>query len=397
MVIQSPEPDAESDGSGPQGAPSSKKRTRVARPYPVNTLEEATVVPSAIHETNAGLPLDRVLLAKALGTTPASSGFVTKLNSSAKYGLTQGGYNDERIALTQLGLAVIAPKQSEERKQALTEAALQPDVFKRFYELLNGNRLPEDLYAKNMLQRDLEIMASLTDECLRIVKANGVFVGILGEVGSALYVSLSGEHALDEKHLRAPPARRKAKTQPPPAVEEAPTVAVAEETAPAVVRVPTAPEAGSSDSRIYIGHAGSPTVAEYLKATLEGFDIPCEVAESHQDDDLPITAGLSEQMRRCDAAVLVFGDSSHGARVQPGAERMMYQLGAASMLYGDRVVSLAESGPKRSRMPGGAHVLEFRQGGLGELALALLAELRKMGVIELRVSSPGLAADIIGR
>ena len=75
----------------------------MVRPYPVHTLEEASIIASAIQERNSGLPFDRVLLAKALGTTPTSSGFTMKLNSSAKYGLTRGGYNDDRIELTPRG------------------------------------------------------------------------------------------------------------------------------------------------------------------------------------------------------------------------------------------------------------------------------------------------------
>ena len=42
-----------------------------------------------------------------------------KLNSSAKYGLTQGGSNDDKIVLTPQGGSLVAPQRSGERRQAL--------------------------------------------------------------------------------------------------------------------------------------------------------------------------------------------------------------------------------------------------------------------------------------
>ena len=66
-----------------------------------------------------------------------------RLKSSARYGLTVGGYNDVRISLTEAGRAAIAPKSEEERRLALVDCARRPDVFITFYESLDGKRLPE--------------------------------------------------------------------------------------------------------------------------------------------------------------------------------------------------------------------------------------------------------------
>ena len=75
-----------------------RKRTRKVRPYPAYTLEDTLAIATRIQEANAGLAFDRSLLAGALGTTPASSGYTMRLNASSKYGLTQGGYNDGAAA-----------------------------------------------------------------------------------------------------------------------------------------------------------------------------------------------------------------------------------------------------------------------------------------------------------
>ena len=86
---------------------------------------EVLEITRSIHEKNAGLPFDRVRLAKAMGTTPASSAFMMKLNSSAKYGLTEGGYSDARISLTGLG-----EKAAKADPAAIIEAAMRPQTFR---------------------------------------------------------------------------------------------------------------------------------------------------------------------------------------------------------------------------------------------------------------------------
>ena len=85
------------------------RRTRLTRPYPTHTLEGALGVPEAIQNVNSGLPFDREHLAGALGTTPSSSAFTMRLNASANYGLTQGGYADKTISRTPLPAASLAP------------------------------------------------------------------------------------------------------------------------------------------------------------------------------------------------------------------------------------------------------------------------------------------------
>ena len=353
-------------------APAARKRTRMVRPYPVYTLDGTLTVASAIQEMNAGLPFDRVLLAKALGTTPASSSFIMKLNSSAKYGLTEGGYNDDRIALTHRGESIVAPQRSAERQKALVEAALQPEVFRRFYQVLNGKRIPEDTYAQNVLQRELGVQAGLTAECLRIIHANGLFVGLVTEVGGSLYVNRSGEA-----------------TQRQADGAEAPLEAAVAENPPDIDKARDASEQEPQQSgRIFIGHAGSPDVVDFIKTILDEFDIPYSVAESDYDGERPVALEASQEMRKCDAAVLVFARPSwarvSGGREVSSMEAMRYQLGAASVLYGDRVVSLKEEGLEEDGPDLGFHTLPFERERLGEIALVLLAELHRTGVVEVR-------------
>ena len=112
-------------------------RTRKVRPYPLHPIQDCLEIATAIFSNNSGLPIDRNILASQLNSTPSSSGFITKLNSSFKYGLTNGGYKDPEISLTSLGQAVVSPKSENEFRLSLIQAALKPDLFRRFYEILD--------------------------------------------------------------------------------------------------------------------------------------------------------------------------------------------------------------------------------------------------------------------
>ena len=348
-----------------QEAAGGRKRTRLVRPYPIHTLEDALKIAAAIQESNAGLPFDRILLARSLGTTPASSGYTMKLNSSAKYGLSQGGYNDERISITVRGEAIVTPKGDNEYRTALVQAATQPDLFGQFYRMLEGKRLPEDAYAGNMLQRELGVRPDLTAECLAILKANGIYVGILTEHSDGLHVDLTAPAG---PVLQAEGVTREAASGAP--ADTYPQITPGGEASPG--------------GRIFLGHSGDSEAVQLIKATLDEFGIPYGAAEADAGDVQPVPSQVSEEMRRCTAAVLVFtgDDKPQGKGRKTAEDKVLYQLGAASVLYGDRVVIFSEAG---SQVTANVSVLSnvvFDRDRPEEAGLALIRELHKAGVIK---------------
>ena len=327
------------------------------------------MVPAAIQGENSGLAFDRILLARALGTTPSSSAFTLKLNSSARYGLTRGGYNDATISLTELGKSLVAPENDQEASQSSIEASLHPEPFRRFYELLKGKRVPDDAYARNMLHRELGVQPDLTEECLLIIKANGLHTGIITEIGGSLYVSLP-----DLPPRQPGPADHRA--SPPDAATRAPN-----KTAPPS----SAGHERHSGGKIFIGHVDATEMVDFLKGVLETFGIPYGVVDGDHDGGAPISPEVAREMRLCSAAVLVIArsEASGGGRDQRD-DRMRYQLGAASVLYGDRVVLLEETGLESHDSDLGLKVVEFQRDRLDELGLPLLAELHRMQIIEVQ-------------
>ncbi len=346
--------------------PAKRKRTRIVRPYPVNTLQDALAVAVAIQEETSGLPCGREDLARAMGTKPASSGFTTRLNSSAKYGLTEGGYNDDVVKMTRRGDAIVAPKDAAERQQSLHDAALAPDVFRGFYEMLDGKQLPEDEFAGNMMRRELAIRPELAAECLAIAKANGVLSGIIAERTGKLCVDLGrgegGRSAQGEQ-----PADALGKLDPTPAEP------------PVAVQPPSEPGTG----RIFIAHAGVPDVASAIESLLQGFGIPCELANQPNGGNghRPVPGAVAQQMRSCSSAIVIGGDRD----VFDGSEesvRLAFLIGAAFVLYGERVIAVVPRDAPPSRLDG-VRTVAFDGDKAEESALAVIRELHRAGVIRI--------------
>lgn len=343
------------------------KRTRMVRPYPIHTLEEALTVAVAIQEVNAGLPFERVLLAKALGTTPSSSGYTLKINSSSKYGLTKGKYNDNIINLTSGGEAIVAPKDDEEEKVALIEAATLPEVFDGFYRMLNKKRLPEDTYAQNMLNRELNIHPELTNECLNIIKSNGVYVGILKEVDGVLNVDI--DQAQQSPSLQS--------------VSQMTSDTKVESSANKHVEIQGK---DIRDHEVFIGHGGDSNALDVVREIFDEFQILYSDSVTDTEDvNQPISARISNKMQECMAAVIILTNEQEYQRdlisVGRKIEKILYQVGAAYVLYGEKIVILKETGFQPSLMLPGVRIVEFETTKPKDVAFELLKELHKAGII----------------
>ena len=282
----------------------------------------------SIHEKNAGLPFDRVRLAKSMGTTPSSSAFMMKLNSSSKYSLTEGGYSDARISLTELGT-----RAAQADPEALVEAAMRPETFKAFYELLDGKRIPGPDEASGIVVDDIGIPEHLTAEFLGIVVGNGELVGIVTEVGNSHYVSLA--------ELSGPDAE----VSVAPTIEESKAVPQSERWA-RDEQAPVEPQAKghrpAENGRLLVAHSVGGAVANRIVRMLDDLGIPHGVVEIDPIDSSPFSPESSEEMAGCSGAIIVMAGPSRVVST-PGvassrASKMLLQLGAAVDRFKDQVV-----------------------------------------------------------
>jgi len=360
-----------------------KKRTRISRPYPQHSLEEVVGIAQAIQSKNAGLPFDRVRLAKSLGTTPSSSAFMMKLNSSVKYSLTKGGYNDPRISLTELGAAVTSSDQDTNRR-SLIQAAMRPETFRAFYELLDGKRIPNEDEATGIIVDNIHVPETLAAECLGIVIANGTLVGIVTEVGGSRYVSLS---ELSEIADQAPNLNSK------------PEPAVATNTDGLGItrsRTELASEAHESQGRdevgagrIFIAHSGAISTAGSIADLLDSFSILYGIFDVDPLDSSPLSPTASAEMDQCSGAIIIFAASeknpSDPQTVTTRNYKMLLQLGAAFDRFRDKVIKIVGSDVDQDVENNGIRTIRIRDDGTHRFELDLLRELHRTGMIALLV------------
>ena len=233
-----------------------------------------------------------------MGTTPSSSAFMMKLNSSSKYSLTEGGYSDARISLTELGT-----RAAQADPEALVEAAMHPETFKAFYELLDGKRIPGPDEASGIVVDDIGIPEHLTAEFLGIVVGNGELVGIVTEVGNSHYVSLaelSGPDATASDALPIKEAKDVPKAERPPLGEREPADPQPLGRRPA------------ENGRLLVAHSGGGAVANRIVRMLDDLDIPHGVVEIDPIDSSPLSTESSQRDGR-----MLRGDHRDGG-TEPG-------------------------------------------------------------------------------
>ncbi len=336
------------------------KRTRLTRPYPIHTLEDALPIAETIQNVNGGRPVTTDLLAKSLGTTVKSSAFVQRLKSSAGYGLTVGSHTSESIGVTALGESLTAPRDEAERASALRDAALAPEVFGSFFEMYAGKRFPEEEFASNALVRDLSVHQDLAQECLRILRSNSLYVGLATERDDGLFVNPAGSSsavadsefppAYDATGARAAEPFRPVQIGMGPADGSG---APGRDAAP----LDDLSGASSGDERaretataLIVAQTDDP-LAEEARRVMDTLSLPVSRIELDSSSSRPVPEETSDALRPARGCVIVWPSGDVGdVGDAPDADRRLLRarawmtLGAASHLLGDKVIVVGDGG-----------------------------------------------------
>jgi hypothetical protein len=342
-----------------------KKEIRPRRPFPKFSLKEALVIPQAIQDKNAGKPMKRIFVADAIGRKPSSSDFIYLLSSSFQYSLTLGTEKAEYVELTDLGQSVTKPISPQEKTKALQEAAQSPDLFKKIYEHYRDAKLPSGDFFKNVIEREFGVPREWVDDCVRILVDNGWFTNIIKDVAGAPYVVFERvplpppEEVIIEEEKKAPP------TEAPPTIPTIPPV-----------------------KQIFIGHGKNKVPLEQLKKILDQFKVPYKVAVDEPHTGRPISQKVADIMRSCSSAIFIFTADeeiidSEGNRILRPSDNVVYELGAATYLYGKNIVILKEEGVTFASDFGDLGYITFEKANIEAKATDLLRELIGLGLLKI--------------
>lgn len=166
------------------------------RTYPRRTLEQALRVPRALREHNGGnlWPPDQV--ADALGVGGSGGNFYYVTAASRDYGLTTGTRETKEIALTELGRKAVYPESDSQEKEALMQAFLNVDAFRKVLEHYGGNNLPERKFLENTLHQSFGVDPEYLDEFVDIFDKNCRYLGIGLEFKPGQIAGATGVSAL---------------------------------------------------------------------------------------------------------------------------------------------------------------------------------------------------------
>lgn len=358
----------------PKETRKAKKRGRKAGAiyFPRDPLLKILPIAESIWKNNAGNPFDILDVAKAVGQSPTSSKFIRQLASSYRYGLTEGSPTTKIISLTPLGSSIVAPTVGVDVKAKLREALLHPDIFRTVYTWMDRKPIPREDVFKNTLVKPPEvggfgIPERDVDAFVKVFMQNIQNYKLADDVQGTVYLRLD----------KLSPV-----TQPETVKEEAIEEKI-KEGAPITTPVPPKQIA----KQIFVAHGKNRKPLEQLKTILAQFKVPFQVAIDEPHKGRPISAKVAQLMRDCTSGIFIFTADEETKDVQGNSvlrpsDNVVFELGAGTILYGDKIVIFREEGVSfGSDFTDYGHIT-FERDKLDAKAFELMKELIGLGFLQ---------------
>lgn len=308
---------------------------------PRHDLETALRVAQVLEDHYGGGPASPLDVANSLESTPASSWFRTLTGAAIAYGLTEGAANSSEIKLAPLGQRIVAPTAEGDDQVALREALLKPRVIREFLTKYDRKKLPPENIAKNVLATlgvDKEATGRTYDKIIKSARR-----------AAALKAMKGGEEWIE---LRGGP-RQPSPSGETEADETLGVNNIVEEAEPFLAdESPYHAENGQEQMEpkpIFVGHGKNRGPLAKVEDILKSFNIPYKKAISEANLGQPIPTKVKAIMRECGSAILIFTKDeklldADANEVWRPSENVVYELGAASLAYDDKVVIFMEEG-----------------------------------------------------
>jgi len=367
-----------------------KKRTRATTLYPKNSLAEALKLAESIRDNNAGQPYNRIDLASSIDLTPSSSFFRLLITASNKFGLTEGSYTSENIALTELGQQIVSPTSDEEKSEGLLNALYNVPFYKQFFEKYENNRLPRKDLLLNTLEREFNIPHADREQCYDLLIKNANELGLLKDIKGTLYVrieqpSISEEGIAEIDESGNDIVQRISDENQDNALPETIQKEIKPDISPPILKEKILSDAATtSKPRIFISHSKNTKILNQIKSNLEFGGFKYKIAIETETTAIPIPEKIFGMMRDCNCAIVNVSadeqekreDGSYGINAN-----VLVEIGAAFLAYNQRVILLVD---KRITLPSNLQGLYRCEYEGDELDSTSITKLQK-GLLQFRV------------
>jgi predicted nucleotide-binding protein len=309
--------------------------------FPKHSLKTSLRVPLALEEKNSGNPMPPTDVAIAIDKSPGSSDFRMLLSSSIKYGLSTGSYNQSKVALTALARDIVAPLSDEGKNKALFQAAFTPPLFKSIFGSYKGRKVPDMQFFQNALVRDFGVSRDQAVRCAAVFYENADYVGLIRQATTGKWLASEPTGIATQEELEETVDAVGSETVQHSAEQQLPSLQA--RTEPKTQVVPPAKNA------IFLGHGKNRAPLQQLEKFLSEYKIPYKVVVDEANKGRPISQKVADSMHECGAAIIIFTADEefkdlNGQTIFRPSENAIFELGAASALYGSRVVIFKEAG-----------------------------------------------------
>jgi hypothetical protein len=174
---------------------------------PILDFEECVSAVNKIYNASGNSPMPRELFAQALGYSPKSSGFATRVACIKLHNLVEE--HDGAITLTSPAMQIVAPTDGDGGQSKL-ECFLQIPTYKLLFDKYAGGKLPSNVSIKNTLIHEKKLDPQSAEkwaaQFITGVEACGIVSGTAENRILLKKASVSGVRKAAEEDRIPPPA-----------------------------------------------------------------------------------------------------------------------------------------------------------------------------------------------
>lgn len=369
--------------------------TKKQRNFPNLPLQKALSVAYAIQDGASGMNVNRLTLAELMRNSPSSSMFQGLLQASRMYGLTSGGVNAQTFALTTRGIAATLGDEIA-KQQALREAVLSVEPYKKFLTSLDNKKVPAPNVCKEVLVNRCSVPAERADECMRSLLADAQFVGFIRKVQGNDWVELQST-PLPSTNAGSSQSNVINNADDDDIAIEVSEQDKATETPHLSVVRPVAdepPQWPTQAKKVFIAHGRDHGPLDQVKKMLDQLKVKYAVAVDEPNRGRPISVKVASLMKEeCSSAIFIFTADEHFNKIDEQdnqidiwrpSENVIYELGAALILYDTRIVIFKD---KRIKLPSDfadLGYIDFDEDKIVMQMGQLISELVSLDILEVR-------------
>ena len=307
---------------------------------PAYSLEQALRVATTISEHYSAKPVTPLQLASGMMMTPTSGQFRQLCGASIAYGLTEGGYNADRVSLTPLGRRLVRPLIEGDELAAQREATLKPRVLREFLQRYDGSPLPRTDIASNVLV-EMGVPEDRVESIYRLILDSAQAVGFIREIKGKQFADLSESQTAKDESVSANCADDKPQSH---------EVGLSSAAIPIVTNSrATERDASSMNKRVFVTHGKNRAFVDPIKKLLGFGEMIPVVSVENQSVSKPVPDKVMDDMRSCGAAIihvdselaLMDKDAQEHVVINPN---VLIEVGAAMALFGRRFILLVRDG-----------------------------------------------------